>query len=103
MLERQSIENYNLTEHAIKQMARRAIKKADVALVLLEPEEIVPLRAGRVVYQSRLKRGDPEKIYLLRVFVDIDKDPPEVVTAYRTGKVGKYAISVGGQVNENYL
>ena len=28
--------------------------------------------------------------YLLRVFVDLDRDPPEVVTAYRTSKVDKY-------------
>ena len=34
--------------------------------------------------------GNPEKLYLLRVFVDIDREPPEVVTAYRTGKVEKY-------------
>jgi hypothetical protein len=28
--------------------------------------------------------------YLVRVFVDIDRTPAEVVTAYRTGKVFKY-------------
>lgn len=33
---------------------------------------------------------EPEKIYLLRVFVDIDRQPAEVVTAYRTSKVEKY-------------
>ena len=28
--------------------------------------------------------------YLLRVFVDIDRTPAEVVTAYRTSKFAKY-------------
>jgi hypothetical protein len=32
----------------------------------------------------------PGKIYLLRVLVDIDRQPAEVVTAYRTSRVEKY-------------
>jgi hypothetical protein len=31
-----------------------------------------------------------DKAYLLRVFVDADRIPPEVVSAYRTSKIGKY-------------
>jgi hypothetical protein len=30
------------------------------------------------------------KTYIVRVFVDIDRSPPEIVTVYRTSKVGKY-------------
>jgi len=30
------------------------------------------------------------KTYLLRVFVDIDRSPAEVVTVYLTSQVGKY-------------
>jgi hypothetical protein len=30
------------------------------------------------------------KIYLLRVFVDMDRRPAEVVTVYRTSNVAKY-------------
>jgi hypothetical protein len=29
-------------------------------------------------------------MYLVRVFVDIDRQPPMVVKAYRTGKLEKY-------------
>jgi hypothetical protein len=43
-----------------------------------------------VVYQSRIESEEPGKIYLLRVFVDFDRRPAEVVTAYRTSKVEKY-------------
>ena len=42
------------------------------------------------MYQSRIVWGEPSKGYLLRVVVDVDRDPPEVVTVYRTSKVEKY-------------
>jgi hypothetical protein len=32
----------------------------------------------------------PEKDYLIRVFIDTDREPVEVVTAYRTTKIEKY-------------
>jgi hypothetical protein len=34
--------------------------------------------------------GAPPATYLLRVFVDIDRQPPDVVTVYRTSKITKY-------------
>jgi len=34
--------------------------------------------------------GPAGQEYLMRVFVDIDRDPAEVVTVYRTSKIGKY-------------
>jgi hypothetical protein len=34
--------------------------------------------------------SNPEKDYLIRVFVDIDREPAEVVRAYRTTKIEKY-------------
>jgi hypothetical protein len=34
--------------------------------------------------------GAPEKAYLVRVFVDVDRQPAEVVTVYRTSKIYKY-------------
>jgi len=43
-----------------------------------------------VVYQSRTEFGEPGRTYLLRVFVDIDRTPATVVTAYRTSKIDKY-------------
>jgi len=36
------------------------------------------------------RMGKPAKNYLLRVVVDIDREPPEVVTVYRTSKIAKY-------------
>ena len=73
-----------LTEHAIRQLARRQVTAADVHHVLAAPEQVTEVRAGRVVAQG-LMAG-----YLLRVFVDVDRNPPEVVTVYRTNKIDKY-------------
>jgi len=46
------------------------------------------VREGRIVVQGM--SGE----YLLRVFVDIDRHPPEVVTSYRTSNVGMYRRSL---------
>lgn len=63
------------TEHALSQMARRQISKRELRRLLNNPEEILPVREGRVVVQGM--SGD----HLLRVFVDVDRNPPEVVTS----------------------
>lgn len=84
------ITNYCLTEHAREEMSRRQISPDDVANVLTAPEQIGFVREGRNVYQSRIEVGKPNRKYLLRVFVDVDREPPEVVTVYRTSKIAKY-------------
>jgi hypothetical protein len=71
-------------------MGRRGISEAEVVQVLSAPEQAVLVRPGRVVYQSRQGSGKQGKPYLLRVFVDIDRQPADVVTAYRTSKIEKY-------------
>jgi hypothetical protein len=81
---------YRVTDHARFEMERRGISEAEIALVLSAPEQSDLVRHGRVVYQSRMESEEPGKICLLRVFVDIDRQPEEVVTAYRTSKVEKY-------------
>jgi hypothetical protein len=81
---------FRLTDHAQFEMERRHITEADIARVLSAPEQTEMLRPGRVVYQSLVEFGEPPKVYLLRVFVDFDRQLPEVVTAYRTSKIEKY-------------
>ena len=90
MAKRVGIEEYRLTQHARSQMARRQVTESDVARVLAAPEQTEEVRKGRVVYQSRMAFGEPSKSGLLRVFVDIDREPPEVVTVYRTSRIAKY-------------
>ncbi len=81
---------YRLTDHALTEMARRHIAVADVTHVLAAPEHTEVVRPGRVVYQARVAWGPTATTYLLRVFIDIDRQPPAVVTMYRTSKLAKY-------------
>ena len=84
------ITEYRLTDHAQFEMERRQISDAEIAQVLSSPEQTEVLRPGRAVFQSRVQFGEPLQTYLLRVFVDVDRRPAEVVTAYRTSRVQKY-------------
>lgn len=82
------IKNAILTPHAISEMQRRGIGIEIVRRILESPEQRRVVRAGRDVLQSSVNMA--ETTYLIRVFVDIDRPTPEVVTVYRTSKVDKY-------------
>ena len=82
------IDNYLITSHAAFEMLRRRIEERVVRQVLAAPEQRHAVRPGRDVLQSWIAFSG--KTYLLRVFVDIDRDPAEVVTVYRTSRIAKY-------------
>jgi hypothetical protein len=82
------VTEYMISRHAALQMQRRGLDEAIVRSVLLTPGQREVVRSGRVVMQSRVEF--PNGIYIVRVFVDIDRCPAEVVTAYRTNKIEKY-------------
>ncbi len=90
MKETSQVQEYRLTDHARFEMERRGIREVEVASALSTPEQAEVVRSGRVVYQSRFERGEPSRIYLLRVFVDVYREPAEVVTAYWSSKIEKY-------------
>jgi hypothetical protein len=71
-------------------MERRALDEEVIRAILLSPEQRDEIRTGRIVLQSRVWMGAPAKHYVVRVFVDVDRDPAEVVTVYRTSKLSKY-------------
>ena len=83
--------DFRLSPHAEWEMARRGIRRELVEAVMDQPEQrlLDESRAGRWIYQSRLAFEDG-KIYLVRVVVDEDEEPPAIVTAYRTSKIEKY-------------
>jgi len=70
--------------------ARRTNTLVAVQQVVVAAEQRFTVRGGRVVLQSRVPMGMPPKMYLVRVVVDIDRRPAEVVTVYRTTRVNKY-------------
>ena len=84
------VTDYVITPHAAFEMERRGLSEQIVRSVLSAPEQRLEVRRGRVVLQSRVSLGEPARIYLIRVIVDIDRQPAEVVTAYRTSRISKY-------------
>lgn len=82
------IADYILTDHAIRELRRRELDKQAIDAVLRNPGQRLDVRPGRIVLQSKTQGEGAE--YLLRVFVDIDRNPAEVVTVYRTSKIAKY-------------
>lgn len=83
--------NFRVSRHALWEMVRRGIPMALVHTVVENPEQRIADESspGRWIRQSRLLFEDG-KIYLLRVVVAEDEQPPVIVTAYRTSKIDKY-------------
>jgi hypothetical protein len=79
---------YVLTTHALVQAGRRGISREIVMQVVQHPEQRFPQRPGRHIFQSRVMLGG--KPWLVRVVVDVDRTPPEIVTAYRTSSIRRY-------------
>ena len=77
-----------ITDHAAIEMERRGISSEQVRRILEKPEQRMKVREGRDVLHSRVKMEDG--LYLIRVFVDVNRTPAEVVTVYRTNKIEKY-------------
>lgn len=73
-----------VTVHAAQPMRRRGISESELRQILAAPECVLQELPGRIVAQGMIES------YLLRVFVDVDRTPPEVVTVCRTSKVAKY-------------
>ena len=69
-------------------MRRRGVAENAVRSVLAAPEQVLEVRSHRVVLQSRVRTGSTAQ--LVRVFVDIDRVPEEVVTVYLTSRISKY-------------
>ena len=82
------LDDYEITSHAAFEMQRRGVAESVVRGVLAAPEQRYAVRPGRDVLQSRVAVAG--KTYLVRVFVDIDRSPAEVVTVYVTSRVAKY-------------
>ncbi len=80
--------DFQFSDHAVFEMRRRGLSVSVARTVLLGPEQRFQVRAGREVLQSLVSfDGKP---YLVRVFVDVDRNPARVVTVCRTSNIEKY-------------
>jgi hypothetical protein len=84
------LRDYVFTPHARFEIERRGLGEELVRGVLEAPGQRWELQPGRHVLQSKISMGEPPRVYVLRVIVDVDKQPNEVVTAYRSSKIDKY-------------
>lgn len=80
---------FQLSFHALEQMAIRGISEEVTFLVLNDPDEILTETEGQLIFQKRVL-FDTGKEYLVRAFVNTEKNPALVKTVYRTSKFSKY-------------
>jgi hypothetical protein len=80
---------FRFSKHATKEMERRKIPSVLVESVLESPQQIITEEGGKKAYQSQIHFGDG-RIFLLRVIINDNFEPPVVVTVYRTSKIDKY-------------
>lgn len=78
-----------LTHHARRQAIRRGVAEAVVRDVAMAPDQIIAVRVGREIRQSRVI-GPDGRVRLVRVCVDRVDGDIVVVTVYRTSRVAKY-------------
>ena len=76
-----------ISDHAAVEIQRRNIQPDDIQQVFRNPQQVLPARPGRQIYQSIIDMN--EKSYLIRLIID-EGNPPILVTAYRTSKIKKY-------------
>jgi hypothetical protein len=91
------LHDYRITTHAARRMRLRRIPEEFVALAILAPESVEARPPGRLVVQAHVRLGIPEKTYIVRVILDVDRSPPEVVTVYVTSKLSKYGKPGGNR------
>ena len=89
------LEAAQLSDHARTALRRRSITEDQVRAVLRSPQRVVAgNRPGRTVAQGAVTVGEPPLKVLLRVVVDLTRNPPEVVTAYATTQFRRYGAGV---------
>jgi hypothetical protein len=68
-------------------MEARGIKQEAVTLTVSDADQQLE-ENGLVIFHRIFNESD--RAYLLRVFVNIEKEPPMIVTCYLTTKITKY-------------
>jgi len=73
--------------HCIQQLKKRNITQQSVLDVIENAGEKVLIEDVSVYQKTIVENG---RHYLIRVFVNEDKIPPLIITAYKTSKIDKY-------------
>lgn len=79
-----------ISNHAREQMKERGITEEMVFAIITAPQQTILQGEERVIYQSVQFFEAEKRNFLVRVFVNIVKQPNLVITVYRTSKIDKY-------------
>jgi hypothetical protein len=82
--------DFIVSRHAREQMLRRGINHETVMMVVSHPDQTLADKETptKIIYQSLIK--EENRMFLLRVFVETDKQPNVIITVYKTTKISKY-------------
>ena len=80
--------NLIFSKHSVVQMEARGLEREIIEMVVLNPDKVSDDKNGIRIFQRLV--NEQNKTYLYRVFVNITKAPPMVVTAYKTSKTDMY-------------
>ena len=81
-----------ITEHARFEAQRRQIDLELLQAIIENPEQKVPSKRARTVFQSKYYDKIENKEMLLRAIVTQTGDTIKVISLYKTSKVDKYWI-----------
>lgn len=79
-----------ISDHARFEIVRRQLSEEAIRSVAQNPQQVVKLKKGRKVCQSKYHDLAEGKEMLLRVITEERNALLFVVTAYRTSKIDKY-------------
>ena len=80
--------DYHVSKHASYQFSLRNINLIVVTDILENPDRIIKQETCKHIYQKGIVEND--KKYLYRIFVNVCKEPPLIITGYKTSKIEKY-------------
>ena len=79
-----------LAEHAIFEATRRNIEEALIRSMVLNPQQKLPSKKGRVIVQGIYHDQSENKEMILRIVGKETGDSFKVITVYKTSKIKKY-------------
>ena len=83
------MEKFILSKHAKEQLEVRRIDEKLVWQTIEKPQQEIEEGLEKKVYQLMIANKEGES-YLIRVFVNVAKNPKLIMTVYRTSKIQKY-------------
>lgn len=84
-----------ISDHALFEARRRHIDLELAISIIKDPQQKIPSRKDRTVFQSRYYDNIENREMLLRAIVEQAGDTIKVISIYKTSKIDKYWIKGG--------